>query len=255
MGPFTSSRLKIERAEKHIADIVSLVSAFTQSDDFHSVSIEYNERQRTNHLRVEMLTSRFPGNDIALTIGEVLHNLRSALDLLWYQVVLECNGAPTKWTRFPVRDTRQELIAPLNGALEQKQISLGIRNFVLNDIKPYTTGNPFICGLDDLNIRDKHQLLIPVLQFMALVSVRLEDNKGLPICVNQVWFMDESGRIRLREADDIRVIVKDKGHLTAAIMFDIGMPFQSEPVIVTLTRITEEVTRTVEAFELLILCP
>lgn len=248
---FLASKLKIERAEKHIADIVSLVSNFTQSDDFHSVRIEYNARQRTNHLRVDMLTSRFPGDDIALTIGDALHNLRSALDLLWYQVVLECNGTPTKWTRFPVRDTRQELIVPLNSALEQKQITLGIRHFVLNDVKPYATGNPLIWSLDDMNIRDKHQLLIPVLQMMALVDLRLEDDKGLPIYTNQVWFMDESGSIRLKDADYSRVTVKDKGHLTAAIIFDLGVPFQSEPVVVTLTRITEEVTRTVQAFELL----
>ncbi len=250
--PFASSRLKIEWAEKHLGDMVSLVSAFTQSDDFHSVSIEYDERQRTNHLRVDMLTSRFPADDIALTIGDVLHNLRSALDLLWYQVVLECNGTPTKWTRFPVRDTRQELIAPLNSALEQEQITLDIKNFVLDDIKPYTTGNPLIWSLDDLNIRDKHKLLIPVLQVSALVGVRLEDDQGVPVYENQVWFTDESGSIRLREADDIRVTVKDKGHVTAAIIFDTGVPFESESVVVSLTRIAEEVTRTVQAFRLLL---
>jgi hypothetical protein len=199
-----------------------------------------------------MLTSRFPGDEIALTIGDVLHNLRSALDLLWYQVVLKCNGTPTKWTRFPVRDTRQELISPLKGALEKKQISVPIFNFVLNDIKPYQTGNPLIWSLDDLNIRDKHQLLIPVLKFMALVDVRLENEKGIQLYANQVWFMDESGRIRLKDADYSRVTVKDKGRVTAAVIFDMGVPpFESEPVIATLSRITEEVTRTVQAFELL----
>lgn len=74
---FPASRHKVERAKKHIDNIEFMVSAFTTGDDFHSVTIEYDLRQRTNHLCVKINTARFPGSDIALTIGEVLHNLRS----------------------------------------------------------------------------------------------------------------------------------------------------------------------------------
>jgi len=249
---FSASRLKVERAEKHIGDLVEMVGAFTETDDFHSVRIEFDERQRTNHLRVDMLMSRFPGNHIALTIGDALHNLRSALDLLWYQVVLECNGNPGNWTTFPVRDTRQELAGVLKSALNLKRITIPVSNFVLNEIKSYRTGNPLIWSLNNLNIRDKHQLLVPVLQMMALTGLRLEDDKGLPLYHDHVWFMDESGNIRLREADNIKVTVKDKGRLTAAILFDFGVPpFESEGVVMTLSRFAEEITRTVAAFEAL----
>lgn len=86
---------------------------------------------------------------------------------------------------------------------------------------------------------------------MAWVGVRLVDDEGLPLYENQVWFMDNSGRIRLRDADNMRVTLEDKGHFTAAIIFDIGVPFQGEAVIPALNGIAEEVTRTVEAFELL----
>ena len=217
---FHGSRLRIERAKKHIGEIESLVVGFTRSDDFHSVSIEHDNRKRTNHLRFDIHTSRFPGDDIALAIGDALHNLRSALDFLWHEIVSECEGVPTKWTRFPVRDSRGELIA--------------------------------IWALDDLNIGDKHKLLVPVLKFMRFSDVRLEDGKSSPLYENNFWLMDESCSIRLREADDIRVTVKDKGHATATIIFDIGVPFQGEAVISALHRIAEEVTRTVKGFALLL---
>lgn len=61
MPHFESSRLKIKRTEKHLDDIDSLVMSFTRSDSFHSASIEYDKRQRTNHLRFDIHTSRFPG--------------------------------------------------------------------------------------------------------------------------------------------------------------------------------------------------
>src|ERR1700730_6175391 len=249
---FHGSRLKIERARKHIGDIESLVVDFTHSDDFHSVSIEYDNKQRTNHLRFDVHTSRFPGDNIALAIGDALHNLRSALDFLWYEIVSECGGVPTKWTRFPVRDSTEELIAVLDNVLNKKQITLDIYKFVLDGVKPCKAGNYLIWGLDDLNIGDKHKLLVPVLKLMRFDDVRLEDEKGSPLYENTFWIMDKSCSIRLREADDIMVTVKDKGHATATIVFDIGVPFQGEAVISALHRITEEATRTVKGFALLL---
>jgi hypothetical protein len=87
---------------------------------------------------------------------------------------------------------------------------------------------------------------------MALVDLCLEDDKGVPIYAGRAWFMDESGSMRLKDADYSRVTVKNKGHVTAAIVFDLGVPFQSEPVIKTLMGIAEEVSHTIQAFEMLL---
>src|ERR1700722_15469893 len=102
---FEHARLKLRRANKHIADINSLLSTFSDSD-FYRLSIENDARQGTNFLRIDIDESGFPVDDAALIIGDALHNLRSALDQLYYRVVVvHCSGVPSKWTRFPIFDS------------------------------------------------------------------------------------------------------------------------------------------------------
>lgn len=223
--------------------------AFSKSD-FYAMTIEHDAERGTNFLWVQIDASRFPLEDAALTIGDALHNLRSALDHLWHRVVLACGGTPTNWTRFPIGNAGDSLIAALNGALEKKQITVPIVQFLLETIKSYQGGNPLLWGLHDLNIRDKHEILVPMLKLVGFFDVSLEDDQHHPIGRNY-YLMDESSRIRLPDADDRTVIVKNKGHAAGTILFDVGTPFQGEGVIVTLKRISEEITRTIEAFEML----
>jgi hypothetical protein len=254
--PFRPAKLKIERANKHILDINAVLLKFLNSD-FYGVSIDRNPRQGTTHLSIDFDPLQFPSEETALIIGDALHNLRSALDLVYYDVVAP--GTATKWTRFPIRDTAEELVAPLKGALEQKQISQTVNDLILDTIKPYKAGNMPLWALDDMNIRDKHQLLLPVLKLLKFDGIRLEDDNG--VSINEKFYVgDKSMRIRLQEPGgdeyspdiDRNVTVKDKGYAAAAIFFDLGVPLQGEPVVPSLNKISEEVSRTMEAFKLLL---
>ncbi|HEV3512620.1 MAG TPA: hypothetical protein VGS05_13020 [Candidatus Sulfotelmatobacter sp.] len=247
---FPASRCKVERAQKHITDLNGLLARFVASD-FYSISV-HTDQNGKNYLGFNIdkspPTSSFPIVDAALIIGDTLHNLRSALDLLWYSIV---NG-PTKWTIFPIRDTRDQLISVLDTALEKKQISADIYELVADTVQPYSTGNYFLWALDDLNVRDKHQLLIPVAKFLRFDGVNLEDDKQRPVNPRMYYLMEESSRIPI--GIDMKITVKDKGHASGTILFEMGksgdiIPFQSEPVIPSLSRIAEEVSRTLQAFE------
>lgn len=240
---FAASRLKTKRAEKHIADIEALLSNFIKSD-FYTVSIEKDARQGTNKLRFDIVEA-FPFYDAALLVGDVLHNLRSALDVLYYGTV----HGPSNWTRFPIRDTREELITALGAALKKQQIGNAVHDLILDTIKPYNTGNYTLWALDDLNIRDKHQLLIPVVKYLRFDGVRLEDDQQRPVNEHIFYMMDASSRIRL--PDDLNITLKDKGRASGAIIFDFGTAFQTEPVIPTLHGIAIEVSRTIEVFQML----
>src|SRR5271170_4894958 len=99
---FSASRLKIERARKHIDDVDALVLTFVNSD-FYAISVEDNVERQAQFLRFDINKSPFPFHKAALHVGDALHNLRSALDLMCYGIV----RSPTKWTRFPIRDTRE----------------------------------------------------------------------------------------------------------------------------------------------------
>jgi hypothetical protein len=243
---FSASRLKIERAEKHINDITALVLAFVSSD-FYAISVEKNIQRRAHFLRFDIDKSPFPFHDVALLVGDVLHNLRSALDLLYHGTVVN----PSNWTRFPIFDTREKLVDSIETALEKKQINRSVYDLILDRVKPYHAENYTLWALHDLNIRDKHQLLIPVAKFFRFDGVRLEDDKQAPVNERVFYMMDASSRIKLPEASSITL--KDKGHATGIILFDFDTAFQNEPVIPTLHGIAEEVTRTVVAFKMLAL--
>ncbi len=194
----------------------------------------------------------FPTEDAAVLIGDVLHNLRSALDILWNDVIVECGGAPTKWSRFPVRDTADELIAPLANLLKQKQIEIEVQRLLLDHIKPYEAGNYSIWALDDLNIRDKHQLLIPVLKIMHIRGVCFEDECGKEWPLERLLMADTLWTLPLPEFYRKDIRVKNKGHATTGVFFNHGLPYAGAPVVPTLDRITKEVLRTVEAFSTLL---
>ena len=175
MSRFRGSRLKVERAYKHIADVSSILEAFIGSD-FYDLTVDKDPETGENFLRCA-IKSRLEEEKIALIIGDALHNLRSALDLLYFETVELCDGASTKWTRFPFADTRDQLIGRLHSALEKKQITRNVYNLILNIVKPYEGGSAALWTLDDLNITDKHQLLIPVLKLVMLRDVRFEDEQ------------------------------------------------------------------------------
>lgn len=248
--PFhASSRRKIERAYKHIDELNTMLGAFVKSN-FYNIRIEHDPKRGTNFACFDIDISTFPITDAALTIGDALHNLRSALDHLWYQVVLDCGGTPTYWTSFPIRDAGDSVVNVLNGALDKKQISSQVAELVMGSVKPYQGGNNLLYGLDRLNARDKHELLIPVLKLMQFSGVHLEDSEHRKVGAS-VYYMDESSRVRLRDTDDKIVTVKDKGHAAATILFDTGTALWGEAIIPTLAKIAEEVTRTIGAFEAL----
>jgi hypothetical protein len=180
----SSSRLKVERAKQHIDDINNAITEFLASD-FYTVSVDRHPKQLSNHLCIDIKPTPFPFRGATLVIGDALHNLRSALDILYDGFV---NG-PTDWTRFPILDTREKLVNAIDSALEKKQITSAVYDLILEGVKPYAAGNHSLWGLHDMNIRDKHQLLIPLLKLFRFDGIRLEDDKQRSVNERQSYFM------------------------------------------------------------------
>lgn len=84
---------------------------------------------------------------------------------------------------------------------------------------------------------------------MHITDVSFEDEDGKEWPLENVLIADEPWTIQLKEFYGKNLTVKNKGHASSAIFFDIGFPFEGKPVIPALDGITEEVLRTVNAFE------
>jgi hypothetical protein len=250
MPRFEGSRLKVERANKHISDIDSLLQAFVNSD-FYNLTVEKDADSGENVLRVA-INAGIPAEEYALIIGDALHNLRSALDLVYYETVILCAGTPSKWTKFFVEDTREKLKSRLDSALKKKQITKLVHSLIFDVVKPYQTGNSAIWTLDDWNITDKHQLLVPVFKLVILNQVRFEDEHHRPLPdLRDQFFFGESSIALLKGARGINVKVKDKGHASADILLAQNILKKIQTVGPTLRWIAEEVTNTINQFDAL----
>ena len=245
---FHGPRLKVERAMEHIRDLDQLLARFLASN-FYSVSIQ--EQKGGNAVAIG-ISKHFPTTTAALIIGDALHNLRSSLDLLYYQIFNEITGKADKFTRFPIRDERHELISSINGGLKEKMLfdykgAIALRDFIVDVIKPYAAGNGSLWTLHDMNITDKHQLLIPTFKIMRFTDIRLEDEDGNIFLADGLpYFTDDSYCFRVRDG---KLKVHEKGHAATAIFFGIGVPLQDKPVIPSLTSLADNVTGTINAFE------
>src|SRR5664279_2384307 len=96
-GSLDPVRLKLVRAEQHLEAILELLSGFRYGD----CEIVPEEDPETNLglLRVRLPT---PPQMLVVIIGDLLFNVRCALDYLIWQLVLANGETPTRSNSFPI---------------------------------------------------------------------------------------------------------------------------------------------------------
>src|ERR1019366_5011413 len=115
--------------------------------------------------------------ELAPVVGDAIHNLRTALDLTWYEFLdHHAPAAISDHTSFPVRKTRQGVIAALGNA-EIKRLGSRLFDLIVSDLQPYKGGQgEIIYSLHELDIRDKHMLLLPIFE-VATITMDIEDDR------------------------------------------------------------------------------
>jgi hypothetical protein len=112
-----------------------------------------------------------PDPQWSVIVGDCLHNLRSALDYLAYQLVLVSGNKPNESTQFPIRKSsygarRGRFRRWLGGKSQPAEISGGVRDDILKvvqAIQPYNRGNRIgeqLWMLHQLDVIDKHRQLL-----------------------------------------------------------------------------------------------
>lgn len=161
--PSTDERLalintKVERAKEHLADLKLARDRFVDSKPYR-ITREYDPQTRDNIYRV--FGVQVPDVDIALIAGDVIHNLRSALDHLAYQLVLVNGSIPSKQTAFPVFDDTDKYKTGLAGKVKgMAQTAVD----AINATEPYQGGlGAGFWVIHYLDIADKHHALLTTL--------------------------------------------------------------------------------------------
>jgi hypothetical protein len=212
---FAAARHKIERANKHIADLEKVIFTLQNS---YVATVERHES-----IRAQVIIYAIPdvpelGAAMALVIGDALHNLRTAIDYAYCGAIeRHASTALDSYTKFPTAETREEVENRLRG---RKIDILCPKLFerIATDIKPYTVGgNCLIKMLHDLDISDKHWLLIPVTRAVDARGIVVEDENGT-LDTRDTNFVTGSGPYTV--CLPLEYTIKDKGKLSIEVVFD-----------------------------------
>jgi len=156
MATLSGVRVKIDRAKKHLADLDVAIRAFEALEPHRVVT----HKESSTGDEIYRYCSLVPiPDEWGAVVGDCVHNLRSALDLLANALVRENGGVPGDRTAFPIgsseTDFRTSAIKRIEGAS-----ATAIK--IVSDLNPYRGGNEPLYRLHRIDIADKHRLLIPV---------------------------------------------------------------------------------------------
>jgi hypothetical protein len=284
MHPLDGPRVKVERAKSQIVTLQACLQGFFKRYPYRVVVAEFDRKAGCYSLRVESTPPAFP-NEWGVFIGEIAHNLRSALDGLAWQLALLETGVPYGRTAFPiylVGHTRRKTDAgtPFPSFWDKRDEVRELKSVPrslwtrIEAFQPYKRGNggrhsPLFL-LHKLNNTDKHRLITVVaatvsgMQVSGLsggstlkVGVPLHLNAKVgsvcPLPAEGVRVLDivndhvqiEDGRIRTRIQCEVQV----NTNITPGIRFgDSCDAVERLPVIRTLQRMANEVSRIIESF-------
>ncbi len=240
---FIGSKLKVKRANQHIDELQRILLTFLKTD-FYRLYIEKDPKDGQNVLKFEAI-KEMPC-EVSLIVGDAIHNLRAALDLMACEIVTMAGEIPNEGTGFLFRDTRDKLIKAINGR-KIKIAPRAIIDLIVDTIKPYKGGNDSLCALHALDIVDKHKLLIPVASVTRLIGVSAEDDRH-----NRFEFrcitVGEGGKLNMVSTSS-NLNITNQGQPSFDVLFDKGQVFEGKSVIPTLHQLSQLVSGIVQTIE------
>jgi len=242
------ARLKLERANKHIQGLNLTVTAYL-NNHVRNTYIERNKETGGEHLRFDPPNEPIP-NDIVLILGDALHNMRCALDHLVVEII-GIRNIDRRHTNFPIRETRKDLIATVNGGIRKKLPSMA--DFIIHKVRSYKSGNPALWNLHKLDNIDKHNLLITTVSQIGVSGISATTATGLTVKNMSLFTVRKRGKLNSPPITAISSVknieVADYGQPLFDVRFGNGQPYQGQSVLPTLHSIYEEVLNVIEAAE------
>jgi hypothetical protein len=164
---------KLARAEKHLQALDSELAAYAEKNPYSFRGEVQTETSRWV-ARVEV---REPiPIELSITVGDIVHNLRSALDHIAFALVPKANR---RRTMFPIYDDPEEFLCAVRVPAKRKRGPLGGLSpdspafALIESAQPYAGGNPPdshhpLRILAALNNEDKHRTILA--RSMALTN-------------------------------------------------------------------------------------
>ncbi|WP_145923402.1 hypothetical protein [Sphingopyxis macrogoltabida] len=162
MEIFSDSRIKLRRAKRLINELRSVLDPVLEkglvsysNGRFHQENV--NDKELTGKVSVEIHIREIP-EDTPAILGDIVHNMRAALDLMASEMA-ELNGRSRTGVYFPfARDADG-----LEEQIKRKKFNRCGADAIdlVKDLKPWKGGNVELRAVHDLDVMDKHQSLMP----------------------------------------------------------------------------------------------
>ena len=174
---FKGARLKVKRADKYIADIELSINSLKKRLVCRA---HVNPSTGNEYIKCDFadLQDRESFEYLPAIIGDAVHNLKCSLDHAWLETMSRL--IPSRdWSRskFPVHPTRDDFESAPNNA-EVFALAPNFFELLIGEIKPYGGGDFAIRTVHELDIRDKHRLLIPIVHYSSIGDIYVKDKQG-----------------------------------------------------------------------------
>lgn len=240
---FADAVAKVAHANRHVAAFAQEAGRYFAKRPYQAIQTPHTDTGEPGYYLYERLV--FPDRRLALFIGDALHNLRSALDHLACACAI-AHGESPDHTQFPIllKET----------GLEQKLLKdLGKAGPVAIDLvralNPTPLGNPMLAALHELDITDKHRLILPVACTMN-VEIQVGGFEGMPVITARGGTAPpERTSCFVPAPAGYEASIAHDFSFTGDVVFPVGTPLAGQPCVETLYELSAVVADIVIAFE------
>src|SRR3990167_374263 len=245
---FESAKLKVERAEQHIAYLQRTFKAFVETNNYN---LSVSEDPKTSRTTIKVHFSDYRPQEFALVIGDAVHNLRTALDHATWELIGLDSGTRDRYTTFPTGDDKVNYEASCNGIKTPR----GDTKKFFIALAAYKSGPGVgLYTIHRLDITDKHTILIPSIHVALLKNVKLRHKEGGSITIGQADVnLGPNGEVFVVKTPAGAALEIDKeAKASFGIIFGEIEHLKFQPVIPTLMLLRDVISDTLGQFQLFV---
>lgn len=246
--PINHVRLKIKQANKHINAFAGCERAFFESAPY-AMAI-HSDAQGEGFIKF-VLTEPIP-DDLALTAGDCLYNLRASLDYL-AGAAARLNNPGAKEVHFPFAGDLDKFRA----SFTQKKINAlpAAARLIIEGLKPYKGGNDLLWAISRVRNEDGHVFLTPLGALGKVQSISFME-------INNIEFLSAGNMHRLDEGIPFAKLQqgsvfkpregfenKAKVNIDGQIAFGEVAIVEGQPTVATLIKMRDLCTNIADIFE------
>jgi hypothetical protein len=251
------SLAKIDRAEQHILNLDQIFAQFINRPPYTFIR---QADPNPNVRAFEITTVEDVGLPMRVLVGEIAHHLRSAFDLLVYQLMLNAGVSDPKRLKHCAFPVVTELDISIPKKLQEYEDTMrrkieGIHPVAatyIKDLQPWKSNgaDSFLAQIDWLDNTDKHRLLLAAVCGVKIGGFNFRNVDGsVTLMPHNAVVPLEAGAVVKTELPQPEMDMDLAGRLRLQVTFNEPGVFRRKPVIPKLQELSDFARVTIKLFD------